>query len=241
MSRGGSSGQHPRIVEISEDNDEFTSAADSSSPKPIVEEPDDPPIIRRSQSDPNHSNYQQRQTPLFFFHQAHIRPAVVTMSAGSAAAYFHHQQQRFPNTFMHAQRHPHLHTHQPFIFQSHLLHQYHPMMSARGILIEIMDDTDVNNNTPEGVNGPINGTQGSLYMVTMNGQRYIMNEGQVKQLVTEVYQRQALQDLQRQHLQQQYFQLQQQHFQQQQHQQHFQQQPQQQQQQQSQQQQQQRF
>jgi hypothetical protein len=233
LSKGGLSGQHPRIVEISEDNDEFTNATDSSSPKPIVEEPDDPPIIRRSQSDTNHNNYQQRQTPLFFFHQAHIHPAVVTMSAGSAAAYFQQQQQQqqgFPNTFMHTQHHPHLHAHQPFIFQPHLLHQYHPMMSARGILIEIMDDTDVNNNTPNGVNGPMNGTQGSLYMVTMNGERYIMNEGQVKQLVTEVHQRQALQDLQRQHLQQQYFQLQQQHFRQQQ--QHFQQQSQQQQQQQ---------
>jgi hypothetical protein len=135
------------------------------------------------------------------------------MPAGSAAAYFH-QQQGFPNTFMYAHHHPHLHMHQQQFFYPYLIHQYHPMMSAQGILIEIMDDTD-------GVNGAMNGAQESLYMVTANGQRYIMNEEQVRQLVTQVYQGQIHQEnLQ----QQQQFQQQQQQFQQQQQQQHFQQQ-----------------
>lgn len=135
------------------------------------------------------------------------------MSAGSAAAFFH-QQQGLPNDFMFAQPQPHahLHMHQPFFFQPHLLHQYHPMMSAQGILIEAMDDAEPNINASDGTNGSMNGAQQTLYMVTVNGQRLIMNEGQVKQLVTEVYQRQAVQEhLQRQHLaqQQQLFQQQQ--------------------------------
>lgn len=167
------------------------------------------------------------------------------MSAGSAAAFFN-QQAGIPNAFMYTQhhQHPHLHFHQPFIFQPHLLHQYHPMMSAQGILIEVMDDNDLSHQTPHGgMNGAMNATEESLYMVTINGQRYIMNEAQVRQLVTEVYQRQAVQaNLQQQHIlqqQQQFLRQQQQRYQQ--HQQHFQQQHQQQEQQQQQQQHQQHF
>lgn len=129
------------------------------------------------------------------------------MSAGSAAAYFH-QQPGAPNGLGFAQPHAHLHMHQPFLFQPHLLHQYHPMMSAQGILIEIMDDQEPHMNTT-------NGNHQSMYMVTINGQRLIMNESQVRQLVTEVHQRQATQEnLQRQHLlqRQQLLQQQQQHF-----------------------------
>jgi hypothetical protein len=186
-------------------------ATDSLSPKPIIEEPDDPPIIRRSQSDTNPQGHHQQQQQLlraFFFNPALMQPPVFTMDAGSAAAYFH-QQRGFPNTSMYAHHHPHLHMH-----QQHFIHQYHPMMFARGILIEFMDDVDLNNPTLNGVNG----AHESLYRVTVNGQRYVMTEDQVRQFLTEVHQRQNYQEnLQ----QQQQFQQQLQFFQQQAQQQHF--------------------
>jgi hypothetical protein len=139
-----------------------------------------------------------------------MQPPVFTMSAGSAAAYFH-QQPGLLNTSMYAHHHPHLHMHQQHFVHPHFIHQYHPMMAAQGILIEIMDDADLNNPTLDGINGTMNSVQESLYLVTVNGQRYIMAEGQVRQLVTEVHQRQAYQEnLQQQ--QQQYFQQQQRPF-----------------------------
>ena len=133
-----------------------------------------------------------------------MQPHVVAMDAGAAAAYFH-QQQGFPNTSMYAQHHhhhPHLHMHQQHFVYPHFINQYHPMMFARGILIEIMDDLEVQN----GANGE------SLYMVTANGQRLIMTEDQVRLFVNEIYQRQTYQE---NLLQQQQFQQQQQFFQQQ--------------------------
>ncbi|UJR33229.1 hypothetical protein I4U23_020684 [Adineta vaga] len=220
----------PLIVELGPDEDS-NDTPDPSSPKPIIEEPDDPPKIHRSQSDA----------------YDYIPPPVLTMPVGAAAAFFHqhHQQQQrrqgIPEEFIQAhQQQQHMHP-GPMFYQPGVQH-YHPMMSAQGILIEAMDDIDPSSFSADGVNGTsdTNGTDGTngnaqeaYYMVTMNGQRFVMNEAQVRQLVTEVYQQQAYQEnLQQQqhfHQQQQFFQ-QQQHFQQQQ-QQRFQQQQQQQQQQ----------
>ena len=148
------------------------------------------------------------------------------MPVGAAAAYFHQQRQAYPNGYLHPNHHPHLHMNQPHFYHPNLFQHYHPMMSARGILIEIMDDVDPANYTSDGVNGSTNAAPETLYMVTMNGQQFVMNEEQVRQLVTEVYQQQTYQEnlQQQQHFhQQQQFYQQQQHFQRQQQQQNFQQ------------------
>ena len=218
-SRNRATGPQPRIVEVKGDEGNNT-AGDSTSPQPIVEEPDDPPTIRRSPSDPNdYFPPHPHPHPHPFFFQP--PPPVMTMSAGSAAAYFQQQQQQpgFPNANMFAphhphHHHPHVHMHQPHFMHPHFLHQYHPLMSARGILIEIIDEADPHNQPPHGVNGPMDDAQDSLYMVTVNGQRYVMSEDQVRQLVTEVHQRQSYQENLQQHQQQQ--QQQQRFFQQQQ-------------------------
>jgi hypothetical protein len=154
------------------------------------------------------------------------------MPAGAAAAYFQQQRQGFPNGF--------LHPNQQNVFHPNLFQHFHPMMTARGILIEAMEDIDLSNFTADGVSGSTNGANlgvlETLYLVTMNGQQYVMNEEQVTQLVSEVYQQQTYQEnLQQQqlfHQQQQFYQQQQQQYfqRQQQQQQHYQQQQQQQQQ-----------
>ena len=214
-SRNRATGPQPRIVEVNGDEGNNT-PTDSTSPQPIVEEPDDPPRIQRSPSDP--SDYFPPQPPPhpFFFQP----PPVMTMSAGSAAAFFHQQQQQQqgfanpmfaapprpppppPHHHHHHHHHPHAHMHQPHVMHPSFVHQYHPMMSAQGILIEFIDDADPQNQ-PHGVNGPMDGPQDSLYVVTMNGQRYVMNEDQVRQFVTEVHQRQSFQDNVQQQQQQQ--------------------------------------
>ena len=208
------SSSHPRIVEVNGDEGS-NGASDPSSPQPIIEEPDDPPAIRRTQSETNANDYypQQRPSP-FFFNAAHMQPPVFAMSAGSAAAYFN-RPQGFPRPPMH---HPHSHPqmHQQHFVHPQFIHQYHPMMSAQGILIEMMDEPDVYNHTP---NGHMNGADDSLYMVTANGQRIIMTEEQVRLLLHNVHQQQTYQEnLQQQqqfHQQQQQFQQQQQQQQQQ--------------------------
>ncbi|CAF0743057.1 unnamed protein product [Rotaria sp. Silwood1] len=203
-----SSDQQPRIVEVHNDHNEAHDTTDSSSTKPIVEEPDDPPLLRKSQSDTNHDTHPQERNNRFFFSQAHFRPTVFAMPAAAAAAYLQ-QQQRYPNGYVYAQHHPHYYMHHPQFFQ-----QYYPMMSAQGVLIETMDENEPTHAT---VNGSMNGAQDpSLFAVTINGQRYIMNEGQVIQLVGEVYQQHAYQANLQQQQQQARFQQQQQHFQQQQ-------------------------
>lgn len=197
----GSRNQHPRIVEIEDDG------VRDYSTEPIIEEPDDPPKIHRSQTQPTQTQSQQQYPRPFFFTQAHLQPTVYAMTPGTAAAYFQHQQA--------------LHHHQQLPFHPHLLHQYHPMMFAQGILIEFMDDYDQNQHMYPNING----THESLYMVTTNGQRHIMTEGQVQQLLNEVYQREQFQQQQQQfHLHHQQQQQQQFHQQQQQQQQFYQQQ-----------------
>ena len=206
----GSFSQNPRIVEVATDNDELNGTANLSSPKPIVEEPDDPPIIRRSRSEARHNNYhEQRNNYRYAFNQPYIPSTIYTMPADVAAAYFHQQQQRFPNPFMYAHR-PNLRMDQhPRFFHPHLIHRYYPMMSAQGILVEIMDDAQINDFNQNGIHSSMNGVnfgaQGPLYLVTIHGQRYIMNEGQVRQLMTEAYQREAYQENLQQQQQQRIF------------------------------------
>ncbi|CAF4234969.1 unnamed protein product [Rotaria socialis] len=238
--RNGSTDAHPRIVELSEDHVEQNGATHASSPQPIVEEPDDPPAVRRSNSDIDQGNYQQQQyNQPYIFNSANIPQTVLTMQAGTAAAFFqlHHQQQQqqqqqqYPNTYMYAHHHhhPHMHMHHQPVFYPPMFQQYYPMMSAQGILIEIMDDEEAKNANSNEANGPTHDTNHAakelLFMVTVNGQRYIMNEAQVIQLVTDVYQHQNYQvQLQQHQQQQQLFQQQQQQiFQQQQQQRVFQQ------------------
>ncbi|CAF0871748.1 unnamed protein product [Adineta steineri] len=230
--KNGSHSPRPKIVELSPDDEESHNEVDASSPKPIIEEPDDPPKIRKSQSHTPRNNFQHYPPHghPFFFSQGHVAPAVMTMPAGTAAAFFHthHQQQQrrqgIPEEFIHAQ-HPNIHP--GHVLHPHLFQQYNPMMTARGILIEVMDDVDPTQFSSDGANGaPFDANEG-IFMVSINGQRYVMNESQVRQLVTEVYQQQAYQETQQQQQQQQHYQQQQQYFQQQQ--QHYQQQQQQQQ------------
>ncbi|CAF0748451.1 unnamed protein product [Rotaria sordida] len=212
------SDQQSRIVEVNNDQDTVYDTADSSSTRPIVEEPDDPPLLRKSQSATNHdADQHDHNNHRYFYSQGNFRPTVFAMPAGAAAAYFQQQQQqRFPNGFMYAHPPPHYHVHPPPIIHPHLLPQYYPMMSAQGILVEIMDDAEPDAFIP---NGPMNGgaSDPGLFMVTISGQRYIMNEAQVMQLVGEVYQQQGYQGNQQQQFQQQ--QQQQQQFRQ--HQQHM--------------------
>ena len=221
-----SSDQHPQIVEVNGDNNEYNGARDSSS-YPIIEEPDDPPKIQRSRTDPPDNNYQQQQHPQgIFYNPARIRPSVFPIPA----TFFHQLHQNFPNAFTYAHRshHPNLHMHQQ-AFQ-----QYNPLMYAQAVIVEELDDAQRRNLTPDLLNQLMNGNyvdpQEPLYIVTYRGQRSIMNEGQITQLVYQISQPQAyqtnLQQQQQQQQQQQYFyqqQQQQQRFQQQQ--QHFQQQP----------------
>jgi hypothetical protein len=93
-------------------------------------------------------------------------------------------------------------------------------MAAQGILIEVIDREEANNLITTGVHSPslpnatpTNGvrfnTQEQLYLVTMNGQRFVMTEEHIRQIVTDIQQQQQ------QHFQQQQFYQQQQFHQQQ--------------------------
>ena len=176
-----------RIVEIDSDSDENHTARDSSpSGKPIIEEPDDPPLLRRAQhSEMNSDTHRQQFYPhAFFHHHAHVHPQMYAMSN---AAYYH---QAFPQAYVYA-HHPHVHAHtsqqqqQQFVHpQTHFIHQYYPMMNAHGIVVELLDNDEGNNTTGNGV------TSEQLYLMTMNGQRYVMNEEQIRQYIAQIQQQQ---------------------------------------------------
>jgi hypothetical protein len=226
--KNGSWRQNARIVEIGSDTDEPDSSTGSvSSTKPIVEEPDDLPSYRKSDSDIFHENHQHQNYPPSFFHNnMHIHQPIFTMPS---AAYYH-QQQAFPNPFAYTHNHVHPHIPQQQFFHPHqhqnFIHQHQPMMSAQGILIELLDNEEAKNLTNNEVNSSLNDTstngasseaQEKLFLVTIHGQRYIMNEEQVTQYVAEVQRQQQLQQQQQQHFhQQQQFHHQQQQQQQQQ-------------------------
>ncbi|CAM4989793.1 unnamed protein product, partial [Rotaria socialis] len=57
--------------------------------------------------------------------------------------------------------------------QQQIFQQYYPMMSAQGILIEIMDDEEAKNANSNEANGPTHDTNHAakelLFMVTVNG------------------------------------------------------------------------
>jgi hypothetical protein len=206
--RNGSPRQYPRIVELDLDADEQNNEADS---------------------DTEYTNYRQQHYPhAFFYNNSHVRQPVFTMPNNASTAYYHQQQQQgFPNAFMYAHHHHHAHPHMPQqqFYQPHqhaypqFAHQYHPMMAAQGILIEVIDEEEPTNPAGNGVNPSTNETtapsanvdsQETLYLVTMNGQRYVMNKDQIMQFATEMYQQQIYHNHQQQHFQQQqYFQQQQ--------------------------------
>jgi hypothetical protein len=151
-----------------------------SSTQPIVEEPDDPPAIRRSHSDvQTDRRSDSSMAHEFSNNRAYVRPS--TMPLPTVVAFFE-QQSNIPFTYAHV--------HQPY---QHVFHQYHPMMSGQGILIEIIDTPEMNDSNRTHAN-----RHEQIYMVTMNGQRVIMNERQVKQLVVDAYQRQLYQSQQQQ-------------------------------------------
>ena len=208
--------QNPRIVELDSDSDDQNSVTSaSSSTKPIIEEPDDPPVLRKQNSDTIYENYQHQYYPHpFIYNNPLIRPPVFTMPTT-----YYHQPQVYPNMFMYSQQHQ-MHSHMPqqqFYHphpQLHFIQQYYSMMAAQGILIEVIDKEEANNLITTGVHSPslpnatpTNGvrfnTQEQLYLVTMNGQRFVMTEEHIRQIVT---------DTQQQQQQQQHFQQQQQHF-----------------------------
>ncbi len=205
LTKNGSSRQNTRIVEVGSDSDEHHSATGSSpSTKPIIEEPDDPPLHRSSESETNHESHQHQYYPHSFLHNhAHIHQPFFAMHNPA----YYHQHQAFPNAFVYAHHHhhPHVHAHIPqqqFFHpqpHAHFIHQYHPMMAAQGILIEILDNEEANNLTGNGVssalgepstNGTNSNAQEQLYLITMNGQRYVMNEEQITQYIAQIQQQQ---------------------------------------------------
>lgn len=171
-----------RIVELDSDSDDNHSATDSSpSGKPIIEEPDDPPLLRRApNSETNFDTHQHQSYPhAFFHHHAHVHPQMYAMPN---VAYYHQHP-----AYVYA-HHPHVHTHtsqQQFVHpQTHFIHQYYPMMNAHGIVVEMIDNEEANNATGNGT------TSEQLYMITMNGQRYVMNEEQIRQYIAQIQQQQ---------------------------------------------------
>ncbi|CAF4184912.1 unnamed protein product, partial [Adineta steineri] len=210
--------QNPRIIELDSDTDEHNSVtSNSSSTKPIVEEPDDPPLSRSPDSDSLYENYQQQpqqQYPhSFIYSNPHIRQTVFTIPTAPTAPYYH-QQQAYPNAYMYPQ-HPIHPTHpqmpqQQFFHAAHpqvqpnihFMNQYYPMMAAQGILIEAIEHEEANNLLANGVTSPSQSNDTSttgglrfdgrenLYLVTMNGQRFIMTEEYIKQIVLEIQQQQ---------------------------------------------------
>ena len=208
-----SSSTNPRIVELSSDVEEGDGNSDSSSSiKPIIEEPDDPPMNRKPDTEGFTTQFRYQTYPqAFMYAQAQMRPHVYAMPTNT---FYHpqYQQQAYANTYVytHPQHHAHPHhhhhhhhhlnphmTHQQF-YQAHahqsFIHQYHPMMSAQGIFIELLDNetnTDPNGNgTQSGTSENPAEVQPQLYLVTINGQRQVMNEDQVRQLIAEVQQQQ---------------------------------------------------
>lgn len=217
FTKNGSWRQSARIVELDSDTDEHNSSAGSPpSSKPIIEEPDDPPLYHKSTSGTLNDKYQHQNYPHSYYHgNGHIRQPFY----GIPTAAFYHQQQAYPNGYMYAHHyhhphhvHPHMsqqqffHPHQ----QSHYTQQFHPTMSAPGILIEVIENEEAKNGTTNGTdpspnenstNGAKSDAQEAAYMVTINGQRYVMNEEQVTQYIGEVHRQQQQQ--QQQHFQQQ--------------------------------------
>lgn len=180
-------------MEIDSDSDEHHSVADSSSSsgKPIVEEPDDPPLQRRTSNSETYFDTHRHQSypHVFFQNHAHVHPQMFAMSN---AAYYHqpHQHQVFPHAYVYA-HHPHVHAHtsqQQFVHpQTHFIHQYYPMMTAHGIVVEVLDNDEANN---ANANGATSDAHEQLYLITMNGQRYVMNEEQIKQYIAQIQQQQ---------------------------------------------------
>ncbi len=219
LTRNASSRQNTRIVEVGSESDEHHSVTGSSpSTKPIIEEPDDPPLHRPSDSEPNHEAHQQQYYPHSFLHNhAHIHQPFFAMHNTA----YYPQHQAFPNAFVYAHHHPHhhhVHAHIPqqqfFHAQphAHFIHQYHQMMAAQGILIEVLDNEEANNLTANGVTSALGETstnggnwnaQEQLYLITMNGQRYVMNEEQIRQYITQIQQQQNFHQQQHFHQQQQ--------------------------------------
>ncbi|UJR13956.1 hypothetical protein I4U23_000959 [Adineta vaga] len=223
--------QNPRIIELDSDTDEHNSVtSNSSSTKPIIEEPDDPPLRRSPDSDSTYESYpQQPYSHSFIYANPHIRPTVYAMPTTPTGTYY--QQQPYANTYMYPQHpmhqfHPQMpqqqfyqaHAQQPQQPQQHpniqFFNQYYSMMAAQGILIEVIDPEEANNLMANGVTAPSqsndNSTNSSrfdgqenLYLVTMNGQRFIMTEEYIRQIVVEIQQQQQQQ--QQQFQQQQHF------------------------------------
>jgi hypothetical protein len=204
LSKNGSSRQNSRIVEIDSDSDEHHSTTgSSSSAKPIIEEPDDPPLQRSQKPEAIYEPHLHQFYPHSFVpNHAHIQQQLFAMHNPA----YYHQHQAFQNGFLYAHHHhPHVHAHIPqqqFFHaqpQAHFIHQYHPMMAAQGILIEIIDNEQANNLTGNGVssamgdtgtNGTYTNAQEQLYMITMNGQRYVMSEEQLRQYIAQIQQQQ---------------------------------------------------
>ena len=82
------------------------------------------------------------------------------------------------------------------------------MMSAQGILIEVVESDGARPSTNETSTDGGTGANAheQLYLVTMNGQRQVMNEDQIRQLVTDIHQNQMYQTYQQPHYQYQHYQ-----------------------------------
>ena len=141
----------------------------------------------------------QYYTHSFVPNHAHIHQQVFTMQNPA----YYHQHQAFPNGFVYAHHHPHVHAHIPqqqfFHAQphTHFIHQYHPMMAAHGIIVEIIENEQANNLAGSGISSAMdepgaNGThtnpQEQLYQITINGQRYVMSEEQLRQYIAQIQQ-----------------------------------------------------
>lgn len=98
----------------------------------------------------------------------------MNVAPGMSAAYFH-QHHAVPPTFVFS-------PYQTQFVHPQFLQHYHQYLTGQGILIEIMDENEM-----------MMTNQPTLYLVTINGQRMIMNENQVRQLLMEIQQRQQMQ------------------------------------------------
>lgn len=218
----------PRIVEMDSDAEDLSESLGATlSVNPIVEEPDDFPSNSKSNEDTSSRMHRQQQYPhAFAYRTVHMRPPVYAMPTN---AYYqaHYHQQAYPQAYVYAQpTHPHHHMHHPHHHHAHphmnqqqaqqfyhphahsqahaqaFIHQFYPMMSAQGILIEVIENDGINHVNENGANISMNENSTEipeqLYLVTINGQRQVMTEDQIRRLVADIHQQQLYQTYQQQ-------------------------------------------
>ena len=203
----------------SDDEDLSQTLGSSLTVNPIIEEPDDLPSTPKANGDATSKGHRQQNYPYAFaYRTVHMRPPVFAMPTNAYYQPHYHHQQGYPQAYVYTQQPHHHHHHHPHHVHHHhpqmnqqfyhqqtptsFIHQYYPMMSAQGIMIEVIDNETISNINENGLNVSMNENshepQEQLYLVTINGQRQVMTEDQIRQLVTDVHQQQLYQNFQQQ-------------------------------------------